>query len=108
MDDDLTTLEENIVASRHIWFKVLDIYLIAHQQAHDLFYGHALKQHKRLGGLGDKTEDLVEKGHQLGMRDERRTYYSLHRQHRIRFFASRLLIGGRENFGSNESTKGHK
>jgi hypothetical protein len=39
-----------------------------------LFDGHALEQHKRLQGIGDKGEDFVEKGHQLGLRDERRTW----------------------------------
>ena len=44
------------------------------EEAHILFDGHALEQHKRVGGLGDKTEDFVEHGHQLGLRDERRTW----------------------------------
>jgi len=43
-------------------------------KAHALFDGHAYKQHKRLGGIGDKLEDFIEKGHQYGMRDERRTW----------------------------------
>jgi hypothetical protein len=43
-------------------------------KAHGLFDGHALEQHKRLQGIGDKGEDFVEKGHQLGLRDERCTW----------------------------------
>jgi hypothetical protein len=43
-------------------------------KAHGLFDGHALEQHKRLNGIGDKSEDLVEKEHQIGLRDERCTW----------------------------------
>jgi hypothetical protein len=43
-------------------------------KAHGLFDGHALEQHKRLQGIGDKGEDFVEKEHQLGLRDEHCTW----------------------------------
>jgi hypothetical protein len=39
----------------------------------NLFDGHAYEQHKRLGGIGDKLEDFVKKGHQFGIRDKYHT-----------------------------------
>jgi hypothetical protein len=43
-------------------------------KAHNLFDGHAYEQHKRLGGIGDKLEDFVEKCHQFGIHDEHHTW----------------------------------
>jgi hypothetical protein len=72
-DDYMQTLRENIECARKIWVENLKI--SATPKAHSLFDGHAYEQHKQLGGIGDKLEDFVEKGHQIGMRDERRTWY---------------------------------
>lgn len=55
-----------------VWIDTLDISVTP--KAHLLLDGHAAEQHERLRGLGDKTEDFVEKGHQIGMRDDRRTW----------------------------------
>lgn len=71
-DDDLRNLRENIECARKIWVENLNI--SATPKAHSLFDGHAYEQHERLGGIGDKLEDFVEKGHPIGMRDERRTW----------------------------------
>ncbi len=71
-DDDLRNLRENIECARKIWVENLKI--SATPKAHSLFDGHAYEQHERLGGIGDKLEDFVEKGHQIGMRDKRRTW----------------------------------
>jgi hypothetical protein len=67
----LKKLEETIDAAAVIW-KELDVSCTP--KPHGLFDGHSLEQHKRLNGIGDKGEDFVEKGHQIGLRDERRTW----------------------------------
>jgi hypothetical protein len=64
----LKKLEETIDAAAVIW-KELDVSCT--HKARGLFDGHALE---RLNGIGDKGEDFVEKGHQIGLRDERRTW----------------------------------
>ena len=70
-DSDLQTLEKTIDMANALWKK---LGISCTPKAHGLFDGHALEQHKRLRGIGDKGEDFVEKGHQLGLRDERRTW----------------------------------
>jgi hypothetical protein len=67
----LQTLEKRIDVANALWKK---LGISCTPKAHGLFDGHALEQHKRLQGIGDKGEDFVEKGHQLGLRDERRTW----------------------------------
>jgi hypothetical protein len=59
----LKKLEETIDAAAVIW-KELDVSCTP--KPHGLFDGHSLEQHKRLNGIGDKGEDFVEKGHQIG------------------------------------------
>lgn len=71
-EEELVDLEDAIKYARVIWIERLQISCTP--KAHALFDGHALEQHKRVEGLGDKTEDFVEHGHQLGLRDERRTW----------------------------------
>jgi hypothetical protein len=71
-DDNLDKLKVSIENARKLWMEKLDISCTP--KAHALFDGHAYDQHKRLGGIGDKLEDFVEKGHQHGIRDERRTW----------------------------------
>jgi hypothetical protein len=68
---DLQTLEKTIDVANALWKKLA---ISCTPKAHGLFDGHALEQHKRLQGIGDKGEDFVEKGHQLGLRDGRRTW----------------------------------
>ena len=70
-EEDLKDLAANIDGAHRLWNK---LGISCTPKAHGLFDGHAYKQHKRLGGIGDKGEDFVEKGHQLGLRDERRTW----------------------------------
>jgi hypothetical protein len=71
-DEDLLHLKMSINNARKLWKDVLTISCTP--KAHALFDGHAYEQHERLQGIGDKLEDFVEKGHQLGIRDERRTW----------------------------------
>jgi hypothetical protein len=71
-DEDLLHLKMSINNARKLWKDVLAISCTP--KAHALFDGHAYEQHERLQGIGDKLEDFVEKGHQLGIRDERRTW----------------------------------
>lgn len=71
-EQELVDAEDAIALAQNIWTEQLKI--LCTPKAHALFNEHALEQHKRLGGLGDKTEDFVEHGHQLGLRDERRTW----------------------------------
>jgi hypothetical protein len=71
-DEDLLYLKMSINNARKLWKDVLAISCTP--KAHALFDGHAYEQHERLQGIGDKLEDFVEKGHQLGIRDERRTW----------------------------------
>jgi hypothetical protein len=70
-NSDLQTLEKTIDEADKVWKK---LGISCTPKAHGLFDGHTLEQHTRLRGIGDKGEDFVEKGHQLGLRDERRTW----------------------------------
>ena len=71
-ENDLEHLEDSIDLARKLWVSELSISCTP--KAHALFDGHAFEQHKRLSGIGDKLEDYVEKGHQVGLRNERRTW----------------------------------
>jgi hypothetical protein len=65
-NSDLQTLEKTIDEADKVWKK---LGISCTPKAHGLFDGHTLEQHTRLRGIGDKGEDFVEKGHQLGLRD---------------------------------------
>jgi hypothetical protein len=67
-DEDLLHLKMSIDNARKLWKDVLTISFTP--KAHALFDGHAYEQHERLQGIGDKLEDFVKKGHQLGIHDE--------------------------------------
>jgi hypothetical protein len=67
----LQTLEKAIDVANTLWKKLA---ISCTPKAHGLFDGHALEQHKRSQGIGDKGEDFVEKGHQLGLRDKHHTW----------------------------------
>jgi hypothetical protein len=71
LDDNLYNLKKSIENSCKPWMEKLKI--LCTLKAHNLFDGHAYEQHKRLGGIGNKLEDFVEKGHQFGIHDECRT-----------------------------------
>jgi hypothetical protein len=47
---------------------------IVYTNSLNLFDGHAYEQHKRLGGIGDKLEDFVKKGHQFGIHAKYHTW----------------------------------
>jgi hypothetical protein len=72
LDDDLINLKNSIENARKLWMEKLKISCTP--KAHNLFDGHAYEQHKRLGGIGDKLEDFVEKCHQFGIHDEHHTW----------------------------------
>ena len=71
-EQEMRRLNDSVELARKLWIDELEISCTP--KAHALFDGHAAAQHRRLNGIGDKTEDFVEKGHQLGLRDERRTW----------------------------------
>jgi hypothetical protein len=67
-NDNLNKLKvskASIENARQLWMEKLDISCTP--KAHALFDGHAYDQHKRLGGIGDKLEDFLEKGDKICM-----------------------------------------
>ena len=68
---DLEWLEKANELCRVLW---MNLGISVTPKMHLLFDGESFAQYKRLKGIGDTEEDFVEKGHQLSMRNNRRTW----------------------------------
>jgi hypothetical protein len=71
--DELDKLESTIATAKTSWL-ALGLNIALNPKAHLLFDGHLIEQMRRHGGIADKADDVIERGHQVHRRHEKRTY----------------------------------
>jgi hypothetical protein len=71
--EELDKLESIIATAKESW-SALGLNIALNPKARLLFDGHLMEQMRWHGGIADKADDVIERGHQVHRRHEKRTH----------------------------------